>query len=91
MPDLQSLLVSCMFLISGIIQIITIYGFFSAEVRCPKVEPPENGRADAEGNYFGARITFYCEPGYYLVGAAVSHCTLNETWSNPLPTCHGEW
>ena len=35
----------------------------------------------------GAELRYYCEPGYNLLGYAVTTCLGNNTWWPPLGTC----
>ncbi|XP_066271288.1 complement receptor type 1-like [Branchiostoma lanceolatum] len=58
-------------------------------VQCPMVVAPANGaRTPPTGarNYQNV-VTFTCDPGYVLNGAASVTCQANQQWSRPIPTC----
>lgn len=57
------------------------------KIRCPPVEPPENGRLSRTGTYYHDTAKFVCNPGYHLHGEVEINCTINGTWSTPAPKC----
>ncbi|KAM6295152.1 complement receptor type 2-like [Aegotheles albertisi] len=57
-------------------------------VRCPK-PVVERGRMTPQTFTFpyGAAVSFSCQEGFVLRGAAESHCLADGTWHPALPTC----
>ncbi|KAI8498132.1 hypothetical protein Bbelb_240760 [Branchiostoma belcheri] len=57
-------------------------------VQCPTLTAPINGAVSPAGIVsFPNGVTFTCNPGYVLNGAATARCQADGTWSNPVPTC----
>ncbi|KAI8498131.1 hypothetical protein Bbelb_240750 [Branchiostoma belcheri] len=57
-------------------------------VRCPALTAPTNGAVSPTGAVsYPNGVTFTCNTGYVLNGAAASTCQADGTWSNPVPTC----
>ncbi|XP_019630654.1 PREDICTED: sushi, von Willebrand factor type A, EGF and pentraxin domain-containing protein 1-like, partial [Branchiostoma belcheri] len=57
-------------------------------VQCPARTAPNNGAVSPTGAVsYPDGVTFTCNPGYVLNGAAAATCQADETWSNPVPTC----
>ncbi|XP_070256168.1 sushi domain-containing protein 2 [Myotis yumanensis] len=56
-------------------------------VSCGRLAPPPNGRKDGTNYLMGSTVSFHCNNGYSLVGAEVSQCQADGTWSRPAPTC----
>ena len=57
---------------------------------CPAVTAPEDGTVSPPAllaSPAGTTLTFTCNKGYSLVGAANTTCLDNGTWSDPQPTC----
>ncbi|XP_078687075.1 uncharacterized protein LOC144919463 isoform X5 [Branchiostoma floridae x Branchiostoma belcheri] len=56
--------------------------------QCLTLTPPTNGALNPPGatNYQDV-VTFTCNSGYVLNGAASVTCQADGTWSNPVPTC----
>lgn len=50
---------------------------------------PVNGTLIVNSRLAFGTTEFSCDRGYSLVGDRTLHCTLNETWSSPVPTCNG--
>ncbi|XP_042320223.1 complement receptor type 2 [Sceloporus undulatus] len=54
--------------------------------------PPEivNGKHDTEIKEdfpYGSSVTYHCDPGYFLTGAATIYCLSSGTWDQPVPHC----
>ncbi|KAM5192189.1 membrane cofactor protein-like [Mantella aurantiaca] len=48
----------------------------------------ENGYLEAENFFFGSRVTYYCNLGYYMASKrSYRECQVDGTWSNSLPIC----
>ncbi|XP_062921220.1 sushi, von Willebrand factor type A, EGF and pentraxin domain-containing protein 1-like [Mobula hypostoma] len=45
-----------------------------------------NGRYNATSNNFGAKVIFYCDEGYHLIGRDYRLCE-DEGWSGEVPSC----
>ncbi|XP_078666466.1 uncharacterized protein LOC144908605 isoform X2 [Branchiostoma floridae x Branchiostoma belcheri] len=57
-------------------------------VQCPTRAAPANGAVSPTGAVsYPNGVTFTCNPGYTLNGAATPTCQADGTWSNPVPTC----
>ncbi|XP_078692054.1 uncharacterized protein LOC144922266 [Branchiostoma floridae x Branchiostoma belcheri] len=57
-------------------------------VECPVLTAPGNGALSPAGSrQYQDVVTFTCNPGYVLNGAAAATCQAGGTWSNPVPTC----
>ncbi|XP_019614808.1 PREDICTED: CUB and sushi domain-containing protein 1-like [Branchiostoma belcheri] len=57
-------------------------------VECPVRAAPANGAVSPTGaNFYQDVVTFTCNPGYELNGAAAATCQADGTWSHPVPTC----
>ncbi|KAI8500842.1 hypothetical protein Bbelb_216600 [Branchiostoma belcheri] len=57
-------------------------------VQCPVRAAPANGAVSPTGaNFYLTVVTFTCNIGYTLNGAAAATCRADGTWSNPVPTC----
>ncbi|XP_060583872.1 sushi, von Willebrand factor type A, EGF and pentraxin domain-containing protein 1-like [Ruditapes philippinarum] len=57
--------------------------------RCAPLLPPNNGFINVNNytTFVNDSVTFTCYPGYKLVGAAVTECSLDYTWTNAIPSC----
>lgn len=52
-------------------------------------EPPANGNVQTtNGLTSGDTITYTCNEGYALVGAAERKCNSDSTWSGSIPLCN---
>ncbi|XP_078666423.1 uncharacterized protein LOC144908582 isoform X2 [Branchiostoma floridae x Branchiostoma belcheri] len=59
-----------------------------APIQCPPRTAPANGVVSPTGAVsYPNGVTFNCNPGYVLNGAATATCKADGTWSNPVPTC----
>ncbi|XP_078692055.1 E-selectin-like [Branchiostoma floridae x Branchiostoma belcheri] len=57
-------------------------------VQCPALTAPANGAVTPTGAVsYPNGVTFTCNTGYVLNGAAAATCQADGTWSNPAPTC----
>lgn len=67
--------------------------FFSLVVNCTDPGIPANSIRKSKiefGNFtFGTVVSYDCNPGYYLFGAAVLTCQPVAHWDRPLPECIG--
>ncbi|CAH1252783.1 CSMD3 [Branchiostoma lanceolatum] len=56
---------------------------------CPTLTAPTNGQLSPAGPHaYPNQVTFTCNSGYVLNGAATTTCQTDGTWSNPVvPTC----
>ncbi|XP_016076072.1 PREDICTED: complement decay-accelerating factor [Miniopterus natalensis] len=67
---------------------------FCTRKSCPDPGKIINGQVIIKTDIlFGSSITFSCNPGYKLVGTAISYCLRKGTdigWSAPLPECKGK-
>ena len=53
-------------------------------------EAPVHGSKISPRLDFNAIIRYFCNNGYTLVGSTTSRCTVEETWSQPVPQCKGD-
>lgn len=63
-----------------------------AEVFCPQIPNPPNGRVEYENIETGIRpgsaiIHYTCDIGFSLEGADTAECQIDGTWSAPASTC----
>ncbi|RWS21223.1 P-selectin-like protein [Leptotrombidium deliense] len=58
---------------------------------CSRLPVPFRGNmtGDCNPGIQGRRCSFYCYPGYVLVGYKTLYCTV-DGWSSNVPTCRGE-
>ncbi|KAF4019587.1 hypothetical protein G4228_011363 [Cervus hanglu yarkandensis] len=56
-------------------------------IKCKTPGNPENGHSSGETYTVGAEVTFSCEEGYQLVGAARITCLESGEWSHLIPYC----
>ncbi|XP_066271291.1 sushi, von Willebrand factor type A, EGF and pentraxin domain-containing protein 1-like [Branchiostoma lanceolatum] len=55
---------------------------------CPTLSPPTNGALNPVGaNSYQDVVTFTCNQGYELDGASSATCQVDQSWSEPVPTC----
>ncbi|XP_078589324.1 complement receptor type 2-like [Branchiostoma floridae x Branchiostoma japonicum] len=58
------------------------------QLQCPALPNPINGALSPTGVTANQTVvTFSCNTGYVLIGAATTTCQADERWSNPVPTC----
>ncbi|XP_035669071.1 P-selectin-like [Branchiostoma floridae] len=58
------------------------------QLQCPALPNPINGALSPTGVATNQTVvTFSCNTGYVLIGAATTTCQADERWSNPVPTC----
>ncbi|XP_035669063.1 sushi, von Willebrand factor type A, EGF and pentraxin domain-containing protein 1-like [Branchiostoma floridae] len=63
-------------------------GTWSRQLQCPALSNPINGALSPTGVATNQTVvTFSCNTGYVLIGAATTTCQADERWSNPVPTC----
>ncbi|XP_078583892.1 P-selectin-like [Branchiostoma floridae x Branchiostoma japonicum] len=55
-------------------------------IQCPLLAAPDNGQQSGE-NYYQDVLTFWCDPGYELVGLPSLTCQADRTWTGNVPTC----
>ncbi|XP_078582468.1 uncharacterized protein LOC144865525 [Branchiostoma floridae x Branchiostoma japonicum] len=55
-------------------------------VQCPLLAAPDNGQQSGE-NYYQDVLTFWCDPGYEMVGLPSLTCQADRTWTGDVPTC----
>ncbi|XP_078703844.1 sushi, von Willebrand factor type A, EGF and pentraxin domain-containing protein 1-like [Branchiostoma floridae x Branchiostoma belcheri] len=59
-----------------------------SSAQCQALTAPTNGAVTPTGAVsYPNSVTFTCNPGYVLNGAAAATCQADGTWSNPVPTC----
>ncbi|XP_074650227.1 sushi, von Willebrand factor type A, EGF and pentraxin domain-containing protein 1-like [Tubulanus polymorphus] len=57
---------------------------------CPAPVALTNGDSSNTGLQIGSYLTFYCKPGYTLIGTATSTCGANGAWSSVPPKCEAD-
>lgn len=69
-----------------------------AEVRCPTLTHPENGRHHSSGERFrlGQEVIFTCGSGYSMIGEQTLRCEFDSeteegVWSSAKPRCSREF
>ena len=63
---------------------------FSEIVRCPAPDELSNGEKRGVNYRHGKKLSFFCYPGYNLIGPDVVQC-VNGSWSPPLNVnCKGK-
>lgn len=55
--------------------------FFFAEIKCPKLRPPQYGKIYTSGYYPGDYAAYDCNYGYKLVGKRRRLCLHSGSWS----------
>lgn len=58
-----------------------------SRIRCPPLEPPENGRVHVIGYYPGNFARYLCNYGYIHTDTLYRNCRADGTWSGKAPTC----
>ena len=66
-----------------------LFSLFQEPIKCKTPGNPENGHSSGETYTVGAEVTFSCEEGYQLVGAARITCLESGEWSHLIPYCEG--
>ena len=66
-----------------------LFSLFQEPIKCKTPRNPENGHSFGETYTVGAEVTFSCEEGYQLVGAARITCLESGEWSHLIPYCEG--
>ena len=64
------------------------------ELNCPKLATSERltFSSNTESHYvYGDIVTYNCDSNYRLIGASMTYCTANGTWSKSTPLCKGEY
>ena len=56
-------------------------------ISCGRPLSPSNGLVVGEDFGFDGAVRFECNVGYNLVGADLSVCHANGSWSGTLPSC----
>ena len=57
------------------------------KVKCKKLENIPFGQVWADGNEYGDAASYMCRPGYKVIGAMLSKCLANGSWSEEKPYC----
>ncbi|XP_055523737.1 sushi, von Willebrand factor type A, EGF and pentraxin domain-containing protein 1-like [Wyeomyia smithii] len=60
---------------------------FCKLIRCGSLGSILNGRVILSKTSYNGIARFVCDDGFYIAGAESARCTLNSTWSAPLPEC----
>lgn len=59
-------------------------------VSCGQPTTPSHGSRTGTDFTFGKKVSFRCQPGYYLVGDETITCQANKQWSRTTtPSCRG--
>lgn len=70
------------------IHIIHIVPCSAVRRECPLLDNPENGVVKfKEGRRVGAKVWYFCNSGYTLVGSESRICKSDLTWSFKAPIC----
>nr|XP_003703173.1 PREDICTED: uncharacterized protein LOC100877094 [Megachile rotundata] len=56
-------------------------------VQCPKPENPVNGKAVYTSYAYNSIVSYECDYGYTVVGAATRRCGADRKWTGKTPTC----
>lgn len=59
-------------------------------MECPQLNDPENGKKNGTSSVCESTVSYYCLPGYDLVGNRHRSCLNNGSWTGSLPVCVGE-
>ncbi|XP_078381881.1 uncharacterized protein LOC144664619 isoform X2 [Oculina patagonica] len=54
---------------------------------CPPLESLKNGHTHGQQYWEGKRVSFTCDPGYWLKGSSERHCQSSGTWTGVQPSC----
>ncbi|KAL9961657.1 hypothetical protein ACROYT_G030647 [Oculina patagonica] len=54
---------------------------------CPSLESLRNGHTHGQKYWEGKRVSFTCNPGYWLKGSSERHCQSSGTWTGVQPSC----
>lgn len=58
-------------------------------MKCRNPGNPEHGRLYGDTYSVDSQVTFSCEEGFQLMGAAKLTCMESGEWSHPIPYCEG--
>ncbi|KAH3849979.1 hypothetical protein DPMN_092384 [Dreissena polymorpha] len=58
-------------------------------VDCGSAQTIENGNVSSTGATFGHTATYYCMPGFQLVGPNLLTCNASSEWEPYEPNCQG--
>ena len=66
---------------------------FFAEIECPTLPDPVNGRIISASTKFRSKATTECDEGYVYSGAdsAVRYCLADRTWTGRVGICQGTY
>ena len=68
--------------------IVILYQNFPVAVDCGAPDPADpNGSVEVSSTTFGGRALYSCNPGFTIVGNAVSFCLATGQWSSEAPEC----
>ena len=56
-------------------------------MNCDELTPIKKGHFKLNGNFFGARVTYYCDDGFIMSGTKERVCQGDGSWSNSPPQC----
>ncbi|XP_078381889.1 uncharacterized protein LOC144664619 isoform X9 [Oculina patagonica] len=54
---------------------------------CPPLESLKNGHTHGQQFWVGKRVSFTCNPGYWLRGSSERHCQTSGAWTGVQPSC----
>lgn len=58
------------------------------KVYCPQPEKVDGIMTGYKDVYeIGDKVSYQCEPGYYIIGNNIRYCTESSRWTEPVPTC----
>lgn len=64
--------------------------FSSPDLNCDELPAMTHGSFQVSGDYFGARVTYTCDDGFYMSGVRERVCQGDGSWSDSPPTCKRE-
>ncbi len=59
-------------------------------VNCPALDQPDNGILTGNSVTFGFEVTYTCNTGYTLSGAATRVCQADGNWTGSAPVCNSK-
>lgn len=60
------------------------------DLNCDELPKANNGQFKVSGDYFGARVTYTCDDGFYMSGPRERVCQGDGSWSDQPPDCKKE-
>lgn len=80
---MQSFFSSKFFILSLPHTVLVLY----PDLNCDEMTSVKDGSYDVSGDYFGARVIYSCNEGFFMSGPKERVCQGDGSWSDSAPTC----